>query len=310
MKTRMMNVVYSCLLCMTTFPVLAGQIHSDKEALPRGKSTAAMTKALAAYLDAVKVASDQDLHSLMVLQHGKVIAEKWMSEGAPDKPHVLNSVSKTFTATAIGFAVTEGKLKVTDKVISFFSDKLPAEINPYLKQLEIRHLLTMSSGHDADPTPSALRAEGVDWVKTFLTTPLAHEPGTVFVYNSLGTYVLSAIIQKVSGQKVIDYLTPRLFSPLGISGIHWEESPQGINCGGWGLYVKTEDMAKLGQFMLQKGEWKSRQLLPASWVEEASTSKIASLPSGMKKEEVVANAADESDHLYCFITIHPYLSAE
>ena len=153
------------------------------------------------------------MHSIMILQHGKVVKEQWLGEGDRHTPHVLNSVSKTFTATAIGFAVAEGKLKVTDKVISFFPDQLPAEVSPYLKELEIRHLLTMSSGHDVDPT-ALVRQKGnekADWAKLFLSAPLVHKPGTYFVYNSLGTYMLSAIIQKVTGEKVINYLYPRLF---------------------------------------------------------------------------------------------------
>ncbi len=255
------------------------------KSLPREKATAKMNRAVEKYVDAVQKAG-QDIHSVMVLQHGKVIAEKWMSEGAPDKPHIMNSVSKTFTATAIGFAVAEGRLKVTDKVLSFFPDKAPAQVSDNLKKLEIRHLLTMSSGHDTDPTSLIRSDKDTDWVTSFFASPLEHEPGSYFVYNSLGTYMLSAIVQKVTGQKVIDYLYPRLFRPLGIVGVSWDESPQGINCGGWGLYVKTEDMAKMGQFILQKGMWNGKQLLPASWIEEATTSQIASLPAGVKPENV------------------------
>ena len=155
--------------------------------LPRAEASKALDKAFGNYLRAVKKA-DQDLHSIMILQHGKVVKEQWLGEGDRHTPHILNSVSKTFTATAIGFAVAEGKLKVTDKVISFFPDQLPAEVSPYLKELEIRHLLTMSSGHDVDPT-ALVRQEGnekADWVKIFLSAPLVHKPGTYFVYNSLG----------------------------------------------------------------------------------------------------------------------------
>ena len=146
----------------------------------------------------------------------------------------------------------------------------------------------MSSGHDVDPT-ALVRQKGnekADWAKLFLSAPLVHKPGTYFVYNSLGTYMLSAIIQKVTGEKVINYLYPRLFRPLGIVGATWEESPQGINCGGGGLYLKTEDLAKMGQFFLQKGKWNDKQLLPESWIEEATTSKIASLPAGMRPENL------------------------
>lgn len=263
------------------------------KSLPRGESSKAMDKAFDKYLKAVADAG-QDLHSIMIVQRGKVIKERWLGEGAWNKPHVLNSVSKTFTATAVGFAVAEGKLRLTDKVISFFPDQLPAEISPNLEKLEVRHLLTMSSGHDVDPTPLTRGEDSqeLDWVRTFLAAPLTHEPGTFFVYNSLGTYMLSAIVQKVTGEKVIDYLYPRLFRPLGIVGATWQESPQGINCGGWGLYLKTEDLAKMGQLFLQKGTWNGKRLLPESWIDEATRSHIASLPAGIRREELTIKPKD------------------
>lgn len=265
------------------------------KSLPRAAAPQAMAKAFPRYLDAVRAAG-QDLHSLMVVQKGRVIAETWMGEGAPDRPHVLNSVSKTFTATAVGFAVSEGKLHVTDKVISFFPDKLPSVVSEHLQQMEVRHLLTMSAGHDVDPTETIRKGGDADWVKAFLATAVEHQPGAVHVYNSMATYMLSAIVQQVTGEKVIDYLYPRLFRPLGIVGVTWQESPQGINCGGWGLYVKTEDMAKLGLFFLQKGQWKGEQLLPASWIEEATAAHIDSYPAGVKKENV-KTVASQSDWL-------------
>jgi CubicO group peptidase (beta-lactamase class C family)/predicted glycoside hydrolase/deacetylase ChbG (UPF0249 family) len=247
-------------------------------------------KAIPRYLEAVRKA-EQDLHSLMILRHGKVVAGHWFGDHAAGKPHPLHSVSKTFTATAVGFAVAEGRLKVTDRVISFFPDKLPAEVSDNLKALEVRHLLTMSSGHDAEPGNIRSNPEA-DWVESFLHAPLEHRPGTFFVYNSLGTYVLSAIVQKVTGEKLIDYLYPRLFRPLGITGAVWDESPQGINTGGWGLYLKTEDLAKMGQFILRKGQWNGRQLLPEAWFDEATASHIASLPSGRRPEQINAKTKE------------------
>jgi CubicO group peptidase (beta-lactamase class C family)/predicted glycoside hydrolase/deacetylase ChbG (UPF0249 family) len=243
------------------------------------------------YLSAVEKAG-QDLHSLMILRHGKVVAERWLGDHSARKPHILNSVSKTYTSTAVGFAVSEGLLKVSDKVISFFPDKLPAEVSPYLRELEIRHLLTMTVGHDTDPTRVIRSATDKDWVESFLAYPVEHKPGTEYVYNSLATYMLSAIVQKVTGQKVIDYLYPRLFRPLGIAGINWDESPQGINTGGWGLYVKTEDMAKLGQFYLQKGVWNGKRLLPESWFDEATSAQVPSLPAGVKRENLKVKPKD------------------
>ncbi|KAA6347215.1 Carbohydrate deacetylase [termite gut metagenome] len=242
------------------------------------------TNAIIRYFEGVKK-EGQDIHSLMILRHGKVVSENWLGDNASNKPHILFSISKTFTATAIGFAVSEGRLKVTDKVISFFPDKLPATISNNLKKLEVRHLLTMSSGHDVAPN-NVRFIKGSDWVQGFFAAPFEHEPGTFFIYNSMGSYILSAIIQKVTGEKVIDYLYPRLFRPLGITGAFWEESPQGINAGGWGLYLKTEDMAKMGLFILQKGVWNGKQLLPESWIETATSWQIASIPPGQRPENI------------------------
>ena len=273
----MLRLLIVLFLFSTVTPVFASNVKGNGH-LPKGKPSAALNAAFNNYLNAIKSAGTNQ-HSIMILQHGKVLASAWMNEGAPEKEHAMWSVSKTFTSTAVGFAIAEGKLKLTDKVISFFPDKLPAEVSENLKALEIRHLLTMNSGHDTDPTGAIRNSGDNDWIKSFFATPLTHKPGTYFVYNSLGTYILSAIVQKVTGQKVFDYLTPRLFKQLGITGIHWDESPAGINCGGWGLYLKTEDMAKMGQFLLQKGKWNGKQLIPAKWIEEASKKQVESFPS-------------------------------
>lgn len=231
--------------------------------------------------------SGQDLHSLMILRHGKVIFEEWFGENAPGKPHIMNSVSKTFTATAIGFAVQENRLSVQDKVISFFPDLVPREISNYLAELTIEHLLTMTSGHAQEPSRQAFGGiEPGSWERAFLEAPLEYKPGTYFVYNSLGTYMLSSIIQRVTGEKLIDYLYPRLFRPLGIVCAEWQSTPYDVNTGGWGLYIKTEDMAKMGQFILQKGNWQGKQLLSEKWFEDASSAKVASLPAGVTPEQL------------------------
>lgn len=263
------------------------------KALPRSTAEAEKVnpKNIANYLEAVK-ASGQELHSLMIVRHGKVVAEYWFGENASNKPHVLHSVSKTFTSTAIGFAVQENLLKVSDKVISFFPDKLPTEVSENLKNMEIRHLLTMTAGHDTDPTRAIRADKENDWVTAFLATPVEHKPGIQYVYNSVATYMLSAILQQVTGERVIDYLQPRLFRPLGIVAARWEESPQEIPVGGWGLHLKTEDLAKLGQFYLQKGKWNGKQLLSEAWIEEASTAQVASLPAGVKRENLKVKAKD------------------
>ena len=175
-------------------------------------------------------------------------------------------------------------MALTDKIVSFFPDKLPKEQSDNLKAMTVRDLLTMSCGHDVEPSFRDAKPDQ-DWVTVFLAHPVVHEPGTFYLYNSLGTYVLSAIVQKVTGEKVVDYLTPRLFEPLHIDKPKWEESPQGINCGGWGLWLKTEDLAKMGQLLLQKGEWNGRQLIPAEWVAEMSKKQVESINPGTRTEE-------------------------
>ncbi len=217
------------------------------------------------------------LHSFMLLRRGQVVAEAWWNPYAPQHPHVLFSLSKSFTSTAVGLAVYDGILSVEDSVTRFFRSSLPSSVSPNLAAMRVKHLLTMNTGHDKDATGGTVSNPDGDWVKGFLSLPVEHEPGTKFVYNSAATYMLSAIVQKVTGRTVLDYLTPRLFTPLGIEGQTWETCPKGINTGGWGLKVKTEDIARFGQFYLQKGEWQGKQIVPQKWVAKA-TSKV--VPNG------------------------------
>lgn len=201
----------------------------------------------------------QSMHSFMLVRHGKVVAEGWWAPEAADKPHILWSLSKSFTSTAVGLAVAEGKLDIDDKVLSFFPEDAPVEPSEKLKAMRVRDLLTMSTGHAAEPWWSGDEV----WTKRFFAEPVVHEPGSTFRYNTPATYMQSAIVQKVTGQTIVDYLTPRLFEPLGIQKPTWDKSPQGISIGGYGLYLKTEDIAKFGQLYLQKGTWNGKQLIPA-----------------------------------------------
>ena len=234
----------------------------------------------------------------MIIKDGKVVKEGWFNGAGPDIPHVLFSVSKSFTATAVGYAVSEGKLSLDDTVADFFPDLLPENVSENLAGMKVRHLLTMTCGHSSDPTGKIIAKDilmnrlektlDVDLRQAFLTYPVEHEPGTVFCYNSLGTYMLSAIVQKVVGEPVLDYLYPRLFEPLGIERPQWDMSKEGINLGGWGLYLKTEDMAKFGLLLLQKGKWNGKQILPGEWVEEASAKQVDNQPADVAPEELDA----------------------
>lgn len=221
-----------------------------------------------------------ELHSLMVLRHGHVVAEGWWEPYGPDLVHTMYSMSKSFTSTAVGLAVAEGKLTVKDKVVSFFPDDLPEKVSENLAAMTVQDLLTMSPGNE-EPTQAMVKEE--NWVRAFLAQNIVYKPGSRFMYNSAATYMCSAIVQKVTGQTILDYLTPRLFQPLGITGMRWESCPLGINTGGWGLSIQTEGLAKFGQLLLQKGKWKDKQLIPATWVEEASSFHIQQ-PGGDKPD--------------------------
>lgn len=266
------------LFCLIISGINFGQNTSHAKALPRSTPAAegVAPQAIAALLDAASK-SKHEFHSIMILRHGKVISEAWWAPYRADLRHTMYSCSKSFTATAVGFAVSEGKISLDDKVISFFPEYLPQQVSPYLEQLTIRHLLTMTDGMDPDPSFS-LAVSDDNWIKGFFGTPIVKAPGSVFLYNSLGTYMAGAIVQKVTGQSLVEYLKPRLFEPLGIEGMDWENDLLGYNVGGWGLRIKTEDMAKFAQLFLQKGVWNGKQVLPQGWVEEASSKKILQQP--------------------------------
>jgi CubicO group peptidase (beta-lactamase class C family) len=284
---KMKKTLFAALVLVA----LTACVNTTKETaeiidLPRAETPDSVASAMENFFQ--RAAGDSlDIHSVMIVKDGKVIFSRWQSEGVDTVPHVLHSVSKTFTATAVGLAIADGKMKLTDKIIDFFPDKLPAELSDNLKAMTVRDLLTMSCGHDVEP--SGFRGgEETDWVQAFLAHPVVHKPGTFYLYNSLGTYMLSAIVQKVTGEKVVDYLDTRLFQPLHIDKPKWDESPQGINCGGWGLYLKTEDLAKMGQLLLQQGEWNGKQIIPAEWVSEMSKKQVESVNPGTRMEDAEA----------------------
>jgi CubicO group peptidase (beta-lactamase class C family) len=166
----------------------------------------------------------------------------------------------------VGLAIAEGKLSLNDQVLKFFPDDAPASPSDNLQSMRVSDLLRMSTGHQSEPP----RPDNQAWTRAFLAHPVPFKPGTHFLYNTSGTYMLSAIVQKATGQTVLDYLTPRLFQPLGIERPTWEMSPQGISTGGYGLSVRTEDIARFGQLYLQKGKWQGKQLVPEAWIEAAT----------------------------------------
>lgn len=207
------------------------------------------------------------MHDMMLLRHGKVFYEASFAPWNQNNLHMLFSLSKSFTSTAVGFAVQDGLLSLTDKLVDFFPEHLPAGPCENMRKITVKHLLTMNTGHSVEPTH---RDE--NWEKAFLRSYVEHEPGTFFLYNTFGTFMLSAIVQKVTGKKLLAYLREKLMDPLGMSPDIWtEESPSGVATGGYGLNVRVEDIAKLGQFYLQRGRWEGKQLLNEQWIMDAQT---------------------------------------
>ena len=214
------------------------------------------------------------MNSFMLVRHGHVVAEGWWAPYDAKTPHMFYSLSKSFTSTAVGLAVAEGKLSLDDQVLKFFPEDAPADPSANLRAMRVRDLLRMSAGHQTEaalwawstaaPTPTERLT------KLFLAHPVPFKPGTHFMYNSPATYMQSAIVQKVTGTTVLDYLRPRLFDPLGFENPTWLTSPQGVTTGAFGLMGRTEEIARFGQLYLQKGVWNGRQLIPAAWIAEAT----------------------------------------
>ncbi|WP_114751060.1 serine hydrolase [Pleomorphovibrio marinus] len=244
------------------------------------------SKAIIEFLDAIEQ-SEHEMHSLMILKNGNVVAEGWWDPYSADLRQTMYSVSKSFTATAIGFAVQEKLLDVDDTVVSFFPGHSGESLESYLQELRIRDLLTMTVGHEKDMTFQVVGSE--NWVEEFFKLPVSLPPGTNFVYNTIATYMLSAIVQKLTQETLLEYLTPRLFEPLEIIEADWETDPSGINVGGYGLRIKTEDMAKFGQLMLQRGQWQGQQLLPIRWVVDASSAHIFQEPLAPKEKRDISD---------------------
>lgn len=219
------------------------------------------SKAIIDFLDSVED-KQINMHSFMLLRNGKVAAEGFYRPFDEMLLHNVFSVSKSVTSAAIGIAIGEGLLSLEDNIVDFFPEKLEGEVHKYTKMMKIKHLLAMATVH-----PRSTDTSMDDWVKGFLNTPPSHIPGTIFAYDTTGTHTLCAILQKVSGMTVHEYLKSRLFDPIGIGEIQWESCPMGINKGGSGIKCTTEDLARFGQLYLQKGLWNGVSVLPEGWVE-------------------------------------------
>ncbi len=228
------------------------------------------TAAVAQLFDSLLALPRTSIHSVMVLRHDKVVAEMYPEPFKPEYAHTLYSCSKTFVSAAVGIAIGENRLQLTDRVAAFFPDQLPDSISPNLASMTVRDLLVMASGIEPD---WQLRNGAADWTRQFLSRPVA-TPGKLFKYDSLCTYMLSAIVQRVTGTTLLEYLRPRLFGPLGVTEVQWELSPEGINTGGWGLHAQSETLAKFGLLLMHHGNWHGRQLIPEQWTRQMMQKQI------------------------------------
>lgn len=264
---RSYAVVVFCLLVSITSSAQKSALLPRSSPEQQGIASAQ----LLAFVEAADKEIDT-MNSFVLVRHGQVVAEGWWAPYNRDTPHVLYSLSKSFTSTAVGFALAEGKLNLDDPVLKFFPDEAPADPPPNLRAMRVRDLLRMNTGNQSEAPirvddPSK---QNETWVKTFLSHSVPFKPGTHFLYNSPATYMLSAIVQKVTGLTVLEYLRPRLFEPLGFKNPVWVSSPQGISAGAYGLSVRTEEIARFGELYLRKGMWNGKQLIPSTWVEQAT----------------------------------------
>lgn len=275
MKTKSLLSAWIVAVLLAPIP----EAHAASLPLPRSTPEAQgiSSRAVDDYVEAADKINT--MHSFMLVRHGQVIAEGWWKPESADKPHILNSLTKSFNSTAVGLAIEDGKLSLDDHVLKFFPADAPADPSDNLKELTVRDLLTMTGGHDTEPK----EVDGNPSVKQFLAHPFVYKPGTHFQYNTMGSYTLSAIVTKVTGQTSLEYLKPRLFEPLGIENPKWKSSSEGNSVGGHGLYLCTEDIAKFGQLYLQKGKWNGKQLIPEKWVEQATSKQVPNDQEGHSK---------------------------
>ena len=242
------------------------------------EEAALSSRALLDYLYAVQ-ASGMEHHSVMIYRRGLLAASMQFAPHTADEPHICYSLSKPFTSLAAGFAVSEGLLSYDSRVLDVLADAAPSAPDPWLQQVTLHHLLSMSSGlaQRSDNLDHIFRPDacpGEDWARAVLACGCDAEPGTCFRYNSHGSYLVSCMVQRVTGTTVSDYLMPRVFEPLGIPRPRWDMSPQGVCCGGWGLYLSCESLLRFGVCLLHGGRWQGRALLPGDWYARATQVQI------------------------------------
>lgn len=230
-----------------------------------------------AFLEELERGSDLYLQDVLVLRHGKMLCAAAYGAQTLDVPKYTFSACKSVVSLAVGLLMDDGLLRAEDTVVSLFSEEMSPAAQRRLKSLTVEHLLTMRSGIAFSELQTQTED---DWLRAIFSEPLSFEPGTQFHYNSLNTYLLSAIVLRVSGKPLHEFLQERLFAPMGITDTLWECCPMGIEKGGWGLYIRAEDLAKLGQLLLQDGVWNGERLLSRAYI-AAATGAHATPPAGI-----------------------------
>jgi CubicO group peptidase (beta-lactamase class C family) len=228
---------------------------------------------IAAFLDAVEGDPRIEPHGLIVQRHGHRIVEGYWAPHTGDRSRLLYSLSKTFTGTALALLLGEGRLSLDDLV----SEHLPhllEDADPATRRMKIRHIASMSTGHDHDTVLEALGLDPEDPVRGFFKIPPDAEPGTLFAYNQPPVLALATILRGLAGERLVDYLRPRVLDPLGIGHLSWSTIGD-VEMGFSGVHTNLDAVARLGQLYLDDGVWEGRRLLPEGWVAAASSPQIA-----------------------------------
>ena len=276
--------ITSLFLCLIACLALEAQVGDLPRSAPAAEGVS--TQAVINMMDSLMALPECDIHHVMVVRHGKVVAELHPAPFRAEDSHTLYSASKTFTSLAVGIAIDENLLRLDDRVMTFFPDKRSVPVSDNMAEMTVRDLLMMASGVKPDWT---MRNNSTDWVKDWLAKPVDDKPGSLFQYDSMCTFMLSAIVQRVTGYTMLEYLQKKLFVPMHITVADWEASPDGINTGGWGLRVQAETMAKLGLLLLNEGKWNGEQLVSADYVKAACSRLI----DGGAKETVPATDGNQ-----------------
>ncbi|GIG66195.1 serine hydrolase domain-containing protein [Phytomonospora endophytica] len=239
--------------------------------LPRSAPAASgvSSRAISALLD--RLAADSvECHSIMVVRHGHVVAEGWWAPYSAARPHLLYSLTKSFTAVAVGLAIADGLLSLDDRIVDVLPDRVPDGIPEQARRLTVHHLLSMTVGRDTDSLTEAWQLEPDDLVKGFLRVPFSAPEGTRHAYDNATTYVLARMVERATGRGLPELLDERLFTPMGVDHADWDRVAGGASFGFHGLHLTTEAVAAFGELLLRGGRWGDRQLVPREWVELAT----------------------------------------